>query len=318
MPRILFVSADSSFTQDSKLKISDELRRIRQAIGEYTNFSIHEISEARTTDLTHALLNYRPDILHFAGHGTGGANASLILASVQGGGANVTPEDLRQILECTPNPPSVVVLNACYSNAFENAIKERVDVVIGTTTQQSDDTARLFAESFYRHLGNSLSIKCAFQLTKLELKTNGYQWRNLSIKHRGKVDPNEIVLYARPELLAMFQNATPSKKGSYRVDLYLRGVDQNVAAVTFQRVDTGWGCKATWWETTRAESTDTKYPFKSWMDTNCDSTMRVVAWSRNPDFGFGIESTVVAALKRHYGERPDPKIDSAIKTLERT
>jgi hypothetical protein len=52
----------------------------------------------------------------------------------------------------------VVVLNACFSNAVAESLRNVVDCVVGMAGTIGDDAARSFAVSFYRALGNRRSI----------------------------------------------------------------------------------------------------------------------------------------------------------------
>ncbi len=57
-----------------------------------------------------------------------------------------------------------MVLNACYSHAQATGIAEQIDVVIGTSSKLTDDTAVTFAASFYQALAYGRSIQTAFEL----------------------------------------------------------------------------------------------------------------------------------------------------------
>jgi hypothetical protein len=56
----------------------------------------------------------------------------------------------------------LVVLNACFSDAAAQALRNVVDCVVGMTGAIGDDAARSFAVGFYRALGHRRSVGNAF------------------------------------------------------------------------------------------------------------------------------------------------------------
>jgi hypothetical protein len=312
MPRILIVTANSKTTP---LQLAAEQRGIRDAIGEWSNFKISYETEARVQDLIRHLRDEQPDILHFAGHGVGGSNRALSVKADNGNEAALTQRDLGDILENLPKRPRLIVLNACYSAQLAVELVKWVDVVIGADGAIGDDPARRFAISLYGAMGKSVSVYAAYKLAKTELKVAGYDAGCLTIDHRPEIDPGKLVFYAHPELMAQFVLSESGKpkvsKGHYYLYLWLRGVDELFECASFQVCHDSFAIEDRYWDVTRSESstfsTDDFF-------TRGDVTIRVTAWSR--DHGVGVEASVGAALRRHYGDQLKPEILRALEAVE--
>ncbi|HEX7840187.1 MAG TPA: CHAT domain-containing protein [Kofleriaceae bacterium] len=115
----------------------------------------------------------QPTIVHFSGHGSpdncarsdGGLHRELEVAGCAGihlqdkhRSQYVTGRALAQMIASTAPSTRVVVLNACFSDALAGSLLSVVECVVGMTGAIADETARSFAVSFYRALGNRRSI----------------------------------------------------------------------------------------------------------------------------------------------------------------
>lgn len=308
VPLILIVTANS---QTTPLQLSEEVRRVRGALGEGINFTVAHESEIRATDLIRRLLRDEPDILHFAGHGAGKNERGLSVKDDSGAQAALSDADLCTIMDSIPVPPTLVVLNACYSDELTSALAKTVRVVVGASGAIPDLVAHRFAGQFYEAIGRSLSIRSAIALAKCELGINGFD-RDVIRAHAENDADLDIAFQAWPELMASFkvdQAGTPVvEKGHFHCMLWMRGVDQNISSVTYQICHESF--QESFWETLRSEATN------FWTDdfkTYGDVTIRATAWAR--DRGIGVASTVSDALRRHYGHSPSPVIKKAIKEL---
>ncbi|MBW4521006.1 MAG: CHAT domain-containing protein [Scytolyngbya sp. HA4215-MV1] len=155
MIKILILTANPSNTGSNPLGLDAEVRRIEEALqrSRYRDrFQIITKLAARTMDLRRALLDHRPQIVHFSGHGTG--EKGLVLENDAGKVQLVSTEALAGLfgifetgeIEC-------VLLNACYSEIQATAIHQFVDCVIGMNQPIGDKSAVQFAEGFYDALG---------------------------------------------------------------------------------------------------------------------------------------------------------------------
>jgi hypothetical protein len=102
------------------------------------------------------LERYRPDILHFSGHGT--EHSSLVFQD----GDELSSEQLEKTFQSLPFKISVVFLNACYSKHQARSISKYVDYIIGMKKPVSDEAAIIFSSKFYKSLLKNINYKEAF------------------------------------------------------------------------------------------------------------------------------------------------------------
>ena len=71
MISILFLTADP--TNASRLRLGEELREIQERLQlskSRDQFTLHQRMSVRPMDISQALLDVNPQIVHFSGHGT--------------------------------------------------------------------------------------------------------------------------------------------------------------------------------------------------------------------------------------------------------
>ena len=311
MAHVLVLTANSRTTP---LYLSAEVQEIRSALGEYTNFSVQHVNEVQSGDFVRLLLDHRPDILHFAGHG--GSDQKILLKG-RDGEAPLSSQNFAEILKQLPSAPRLLVLNACFTADFAKDLEPYVSAIVGAHGRIGDEAARFFAKTFYSVLSRSESVTRAFALAKVAAQTDGYDASMLQLMHSKASKADGLVFYARPELMASFrfdENGELSKKRTmYRMELWLRGVAQSTDSVTYQISHDLFEKKnQSFWEINRSESSKfTTDDFSSYGDV----TIRAVVWSK--DRGLGIELSLLDALKRHYGDSPSPKVRRALDDIEK-
>ena len=164
--KILILTANPSDTGAAPLGLDAEVRRIEEALQRSRRRDLFEIvakSAVRTVDLRRALLDHRPQILQFSGHGTG--EKGLMLEDDAGKLKYVGTEALARLLGIfEPGEIECVLLNACYSEVQATAIHQFVDCVIGMNLPIGDLAAVRFAEGFYDSLGAGGSYEEAFKV----------------------------------------------------------------------------------------------------------------------------------------------------------
>lgn len=165
MITILFLSANPENTD--KLKLNQEINEIRDEIRFASGkdaFKIEQYHDIAVSQLQKQLLEYKPQIIHFSGHGS--PRSALIFRN-ENGDVEVVPSDaLSELFKILNKDIQLVFLNACYSQEQAEAIAKHVNIVIGMSRAISDDGARTFSVSFYRALAYGRSIKDAFELAK--------------------------------------------------------------------------------------------------------------------------------------------------------
>ena len=158
------MTANPTLAGHEPLRLNAEVRRIEEALrrSQYRDrFKITTRLAVRTIDLKRAMLEHRPQILHFSGHGT--EAKGLVLENETGTAQLVSTEALGRLFGAFDQSPiECVLLNACYSEVQAGAIHQFVDCVIGMNQPIGDQSAVQFAEGFYEALGAGSSYAEAF------------------------------------------------------------------------------------------------------------------------------------------------------------
>ena len=164
--KILILTANPKLSGSDPLRLDAEVRLIEEALqrSQYRDrFQVATKLAVRTTDLRRALLDYRPQIIHFSGHGTG--QSGLMLENETGTQQLVSTEALSRLFAAFPvGEIECVLLNACYSEVQAIAIHQLVDCVIGMNQAIGDQAAVQFAEGFYDALGAGSLYDEAFRI----------------------------------------------------------------------------------------------------------------------------------------------------------
>ena len=157
--RILFLAANPRST--SRLDLEEELHSLEielRGVKHRDKIVCKARHAVRPDDLIRYVLEDKPNVLHFSGHGT---PEGIILRNDIGGDMPVAGKALERFLK--DREVELVVLNSCFSEHQAPAIRGAVKAVVGTTDSVGDEAARRFAVAFYRALGNGFSIKEAFR-----------------------------------------------------------------------------------------------------------------------------------------------------------
>ena len=166
---ILFLSADP--TDAAYLRLGAELREIQEKLQlakQRDRFELHQRMSARPADISQALLDVEPRIVHFSGHGT--TSGALCFEDQAGKTHPIQPEALASLFEQFANQVNCVVLNACYSEIQAKAIARHIDHVIGMNKAIGDKAAISFAIGFYQALGAGRTIEEAYKLGCVQLR----------------------------------------------------------------------------------------------------------------------------------------------------
>lgn len=170
--KILFVAANPKDIQP--LALGEEIREIENKIRatKYRD-SLVMIQKwaTRYDDLQQALLEHRPHIVHFSGHGT--TTSEILLKDTLGNAQPINQDALKELFNILKDNIRGVILNACYSNLQAKAIIEVIDFAIGMKKEIGDKAAIQFAASFYRAIGFNKSVREGFDLGVNSLKGIG-------------------------------------------------------------------------------------------------------------------------------------------------
>jgi hypothetical protein len=158
-------------------------------------FEIHQRWEARAHRLQSVLMEVRPDVVHFAGHGNPSGELSFL-----GPRGTASPADAEAVAQVFRIIGGVrcVVLNACYSDRQAALLSRHVDAVVGMTRAVEDKYAIAFAAGFYGAVGYGRSVADAVALAR----TYGILSENRAadasrLYARPGVDPSQVFLHVR-------------------------------------------------------------------------------------------------------------------------
>lgn len=169
---ILFLAADP--TDAARLRLGEEVREIQEKLQLATQrdrFMLHQRMSVRPADISQALLDICPRIVHFSGHGT--SSGALCFESKLGESKPVAPEALAALFEQFASQVDCVVLNACYSVIQARAIAEHIRYVIGMNQAIGDKAAIAFSVGFYQALGAGRSVEDAYKLGCVQIRLEG-------------------------------------------------------------------------------------------------------------------------------------------------
>jgi hypothetical protein len=147
------------------LRLDEEVREIDaglQRAKKREQLDLKQRWAVRVRDVYQALLDFKPQIVHFSGHGTG--DDGLALENETGKVQLVDTEALATLFEVFAGDIECVLLNACYSEVQAEAIVRYIPYVIGMNKAIGDKAAIEFATGFYNALGAGESIEFAYQL----------------------------------------------------------------------------------------------------------------------------------------------------------
>jgi hypothetical protein len=166
---ILLLSADP--TNATRLRIGEELREIQEKLQLARlreKFKLEQRMSVRPTDISQALLDIQPHIVHFSGHGI--ESGTLCFENRVGEIHPITADALGALFEQFASQVSCVLLNSCYSEVQAAAIAEHIDYVIGMNRAIGDHAAIAFAIGFYQALGAGRTIEEAYKLGCVQIR----------------------------------------------------------------------------------------------------------------------------------------------------
>ena len=160
-------------TDAARLRLGQELHEIQERLQQAKHrerFVLQQQLSIRPGDISQALLEFEPTIVHFSGHGT--SNGELCFENESGKIQPVKPEALAALFDLVSEQVKCVVLNACFSETQAKAIAEHIQYVVGMNQAIGDKAAIAFSIGFYTAIGANRSIQEAYQFgcTQIQLE----------------------------------------------------------------------------------------------------------------------------------------------------
>lgn len=167
--RILFLGANPQGTRS--LRVDEEIREIQHVImqgRERDNIQVETRWAIRPRDITQALIDTRPHLVHFAGHG-GGEEESFAGES-DSGFVHVIPVDgLVRAFKALGRDVRCVIVNACRTERLAQALATVIPHVIGMRQPVGDQSAIRFSIGFYQALAGGEPVETAFDVGVAQL-----------------------------------------------------------------------------------------------------------------------------------------------------
>ena len=165
---VLFIASNP--TDQSQLRLDEEIRAITKKIGEseYRDaVELKSIWAVRPNDLLQAINEHKPTIVHFSGHGAN--NDQLVLQDDSGETKLVSLRAIVEMFKVVASGIKLVVFNTCFSENQANEIVAHISCAIGMNTSVGDDAARVFSAQLYSAISFGKSIGESFDQAKVAL-----------------------------------------------------------------------------------------------------------------------------------------------------
>lgn len=170
--RILILSANPLHT--GQLRLSEEMRNIQEGLKQSIDRNMFQIEynlATRVKDIRRAMLEFKPHIVHFCGHGAG--EKGIVFENEDGTALCVSANVLADFFKLFNNTLECVVLNACYSEMQANEIAKYINYVIGMNEAISDKVAISFSVAFYDAVYSKQSYEFAYRIACNAVKWHG-------------------------------------------------------------------------------------------------------------------------------------------------
>lgn len=160
--RILYLAANPIDTerirweQDVK-EIGEELLRSKDT----ARFDLRYQFAVRDRDISRALIEFEPEVVHFSGHGL--VDGRILAESETGRARPITSEGLTSLFGLLAEHVRCVILSACHSWRLAESMAERIDYVIGMSEDIGDHSAIRFSIGFYQALAAGRPVEHAFE-----------------------------------------------------------------------------------------------------------------------------------------------------------
>jgi hypothetical protein len=171
--RVLFLAANPD--SRTPLELGREYNKIRDAIAGSKYRAAFELIapefSAQLETVSAALIEHRPHVVHFAGHGS--QSQGLILEDKNHRHLPIGKAELTKLFKTLRGAVRLVFLNACYSDEQARLLTDVFDYAIGSEGLIEDRCAVDFARAFYRHLALGGTVSQAFLAAQFGIKNCG-------------------------------------------------------------------------------------------------------------------------------------------------
>ena len=171
--RLLFLVSDPS--DSARLRLMREAAEIENELSRRSSYSftVRHAFSSRPDEVMRRLLEERPHIVHFSGHGD--SSGRLCFEDATGRSWPADQATIAAMCEASRRYLRCAVLNTCFSAEQARLISAHIEYAIGLTSSVSDDAAIALAKGFYGALSVTGRISQAIGAarTNLQLLSGG-------------------------------------------------------------------------------------------------------------------------------------------------
>lgn len=171
MKKILILAANPKET--NRLRLDREVRDIEEGLRRAKHRDDFELVQkwaVRPRDIHRALLDEKPQIIHFSGHGAG--EVGLVFEDEAGNTKLIDGEALANLFRLFADDIDCILLNGCYSQEQAKGIVQHIDYVIGMSRAIADTAAIEFSVAFYDAIGSGRPYEFSYQLACAVIQLN--------------------------------------------------------------------------------------------------------------------------------------------------
>lgn len=162
MKKVLLLPASPSLPQK---QLEHKIDQIEKELGQDLELTYQLVRQPEA--IRSAILDFRPDYLHFLGPTE--TNSSLSLETNTGEAQSAAPEDLTNILGKDTPFIKGLVLDHCYNPGLAGGLLQYINHVVGIQPSSSQQVDLDFLIYFYHALSIGCTLKDAFQMGKAKL-----------------------------------------------------------------------------------------------------------------------------------------------------
>jgi hypothetical protein len=173
---ILVLAANPKDT--TNLRLSEEVRELQVSLqrSQYRDrFKLEQRWAVTPRDVWQALLDCKPQIVHFSGHGIGSGSGveGLVFENQDGQSQIVSGDALTELFSRFADRIECLILNACYSEVQAQLIVQHIPYVIGMKRAIGDQAAIAFTTGFYDALLAGRSVDSAYEIGCVAVQVQG-------------------------------------------------------------------------------------------------------------------------------------------------
>ncbi len=181
--RILFLGANPPKTK-RPLSLTQEIARVQDELDRSIlrdTISLNQFWDITPVDIARRLLEIKPTIFHFSGHGEPSEGRIVVHKDAENYSI-IENEALANILNNTTSI-QCIVLNCCYSEKLAKIILEKTAIknIIGMSKAIPDKAAISFAKGFYMAIGAGEDYESAYEIGKSIVELEGVNGADIPV-----------------------------------------------------------------------------------------------------------------------------------------